>query len=70
MFSPINYFQEQYVFCHDALLESILCGNTQISAHNLRIEMNKLREKDPASKMTGFEAQFKVICSIPFVSIM
>lgn len=48
------------MFCHDALLESILCGNTEIAAHNLRIEMNKLRQKDPTTKSSGYESQFKV----------
>lgn len=48
------------MFCHDALLESILCGNTQMAAHNLRIEMNKLRQRDATTKLTGFESEFKV----------
>ncbi|CAB4018698.1 partial [Paramuricea clavata] len=53
--------EEQYVFCHDALLESILCGNTQMAAHNLRIEMNKLRQRDATTKLTGFESEFKIL---------
>ncbi|XP_028408092.1 receptor-type tyrosine-protein phosphatase S-like [Dendronephthya gigantea] len=53
--------EEQYVFCHDALLESILCGNTQMAAHNLRIEMNKLRDRDATTKLTGYEAEFKTL---------
>ncbi|XP_046853383.1 receptor-type tyrosine-protein phosphatase delta-like isoform X2 [Xenia sp. Carnegie-2017] len=56
--------EEQYVFCHDALLESILCGNTEIAAHNLRIEMNKLRQKDPTTKSSGYESQFKTLSRV------
>lgn len=48
------------MFCHDALLESVLCGNTQMAAHNLRIEINRLRQTNATTKMTGFETEFKV----------
>ena len=35
-----------------------------MAAHNLRIEMNKLRERDATTKMTGYETEFKVIKQI------
>jgi netrin-G3 ligand len=52
--------QEQYTFCHDAILESIQCGNTQILAHDLRIALSKMDNVDKDLKMTQFEAEFKV----------
>lgn len=54
------YFQEQYTFCHDAILEAIQCGNTQILAHDLRIALCKMEAYDKDSKMTRFEKEFKV----------
>ncbi len=31
-----------------------------MAAHNLRIDMNRLRQRDATTKMTGFESEFKV----------
>ena len=36
--------QDQYIFIHDAILESVTCGDTQIEASNLRVAMRKLNE--------------------------
>ena len=46
--------QEQFTFIHDAILESVTCGDTQISATNLRTAIVKLGKKD------GFQHQMKV----------
>jgi len=54
-----HHLQEQYTFIHDAILESITCGNTQISASNLQIRVNKLKQRDGTTNLTGFEQQFK-----------
>ena len=65
--------QSQYIFLHDALKEFIICGETDIQAHNLVAEVNKLREvarretvEGNASEewqdcVTEFEGQFKVM---------
>lgn len=55
-----SFFQEQYTFCHDAILESVQCGNTQIYAHDLRITLARMVEVDKESKVTRFESEFKV----------
>ena len=34
--------QEQFTFIHDAILESVTCGDTQISATNLRMNIAKM----------------------------
>ena len=52
--------QEQYIFIHDAILEAITCGDTQISACDLRTNIQKLSNSDPETNVTGFESQFKV----------
>ena len=52
--------QEQYMFIYDAILESITCGNTQISAADLQRVVTKLRQRDPNTQLSGYEQQFKV----------
>ena len=52
--------QEQYMFIYDAILESITCGNTQISAADLQKVVTKLRQRDPNTQLSGYEQQFKV----------
>jgi len=52
--------QEQYVFIHDAVLESLICGNTQIPASGLIGAVDKLKQKDSETGRTGFETQFHV----------
>ena len=51
--------QDQYIFIHDAILESVTCGDTQIDAGNLRTSMSKLLKKSH-SGMTELELQFAV----------
>ena len=48
------------MFIHDAILESITCGNTQVSASDLQRAVTKLKQRDPNTKLTGYEQQFKV----------
>ena len=50
----------QYVFIHDALEELITCGETDISAGNLRVKVNRLHKIVPGKAISGFEDQFKV----------
>ena len=57
MYLPI---QEQYAFIHDAILESVTCGDTQIGASNLRMAIQKLHKRNPQTGKTGFESQFHV----------
>ena len=60
---PLNCFltlQLQYVFIHDALEELITCGETDISAGNLRVKVNKLHKIIPGKAISGFEDQFRV----------
>jgi len=48
------------VFIHDALEELVTCGETDISAGNLRVKVNKLHKIIPGKAISGFEDQFKV----------
>ncbi|XP_067041211.1 receptor-type tyrosine-protein phosphatase S-like isoform X4 [Acropora muricata] len=51
----------QYTFCHDAILESLQCGNTQIYAHDLRITLARMDEVNKNDNMTPFQTQFKTL---------
>lgn len=48
------------MFIHDAMLESITCGNTQINVTNLQKVVNKLKQRDEVTNLTGFEQQLEV----------
>jgi len=53
-------YQEQYAFIHDAVLESLICGDTQIPASGLVGAIEKLKQRDSETGRTGFETQFHV----------
>ena len=55
--------QEQYAFIHDVVLESVTCGDTQISARDLKSVILTLKTRDRMTGKTHFEAQFEV-CSV------
>ncbi|XP_022808475.1 receptor-type tyrosine-protein phosphatase F-like [Stylophora pistillata] len=50
---------DQYVFLHQAVMEALVCGNTEIVPQDLRITMNKLTMVHKSSKKTGYEQEFK-----------
>ena len=54
--------QNQYILVHDAILESVTCGDTQIETFSLRVAMRKLKERSIQGE-TGFQQQFSVSCS-------
>lgn len=56
------YFQteDQYIFIHDALLEAVICGNTEVPARNLHSHINKLMQTELGDTVTGMELEFKV----------
>ena len=51
--------QDQYVFIHDAILEAVTCGDTQIESGDLRAKLNKMKKKNQSGK-TELELQFAV----------
>ena len=54
------YMQEQYVFIHDAVLEYLICGNTQIPTPDLNEALHCLQQCDECKQSTGFGIQFQV----------
>ena len=58
------YIQDQFTFIHDAILESVTCGDTQIAATNLRMKLVKMKRNDNKNESHGFQYQFKVYLNI------
>jgi hypothetical protein len=54
------HLQEQFMFIHDTILESVTCGDTQISATNLKVTITKMKKSDDKNQPHGFKYQFKV----------
>lgn len=52
--------EDQYIFIHDALLEAVVCGNTEIPARNLHAHIQKLMQAEIGDNVTAMELEFKV----------
>ena len=52
--------EDQYIFIHDALLEAINCGNTELPAGDLYNHLHRLTTPASDSPVTGMEIEFKV----------
>ena len=59
--SPSLSPQDQYSFIHDAILESVMCGDTQINTADLRNTLRSLQARNQTEE-TGFHHQFNVRC--------
>lgn len=63
MRSQRNYMvqtEDQYSFIHDALLEAVACGNTEVAARSLYSYIQKLAQVESGEHVTGMELEFKV----------
>ncbi|XP_076583974.1 protein tyrosine phosphatase receptor type Db isoform X11 [Chaetodon auriga] len=66
MRSQRNYMvqtEDQYIFIHDALLEAVTCGNTEVPARNLYSYIQRLTQIEPGENVTGMELEFKRLAS-------
>ncbi|CAI8054886.1 Receptor-type tyrosine-protein phosphatase delta, partial [Geodia barretti] len=50
---------DQHIFIHDAILESVTCGDTEIEAGDLRKRLAQLKTKDESGR-SGLDLQFAV----------
>ncbi|XP_063058094.1 receptor-type tyrosine-protein phosphatase S isoform X2 [Engraulis encrasicolus] len=51
--------EDQYSFIHDALLEAVACGNTEVAARSLFSYIQKLAGVETGEHVTGMELEFK-----------
>lgn len=56
--------EDQYIFIHDAILEAIICGSTEVVARNLHNHIQKLMQTEPGENITGMEMEFKRLANI------
>ena len=56
----VSSSKAQYIFIHDAILESVLCGDTSIPASDLSDRLDALSELDPESQRIKIEVEFEV----------
>ncbi|XP_068196291.1 receptor-type tyrosine-protein phosphatase S-like [Antennarius striatus] len=62
MRSQRNYMvqtEDQYSFIHEALLEAVACGNTEVAARSLYSYMQKLSKIESGEHVPGMELEFK-----------
>ncbi|XP_025755888.1 receptor-type tyrosine-protein phosphatase S isoform X6 [Oreochromis niloticus] len=62
MRSQRNYMvqtEDQYSFIHEALLEAVACGNTEVAARSLYSYMQKLSKVESGEHVIGMELEFK-----------
>ena len=52
--------EDQYIFIHDAVLEAVICGNTEVHARNLQAHVQSLISPDPGDNVTPMEMEFRV----------
>ena len=65
--SQRNYMvqtEDQYIFIHDALLEAVVCGFTEVPARSLHHHIQQLMQTEPGENITGMEIEFKKLSSI------
>jgi protein tyrosine phosphatase len=51
----------QYTFIHDAVLEALVCGNTEIPIQSLRIALSKLSKPDLRTKKRPYDRHFDIL---------
>ena len=52
--------QRQYIFIHDAVLELIRIGNTEVPIQDLRRTYSKLQAQNPQSETSALEDDYLV----------
>ncbi|XP_049549044.1 tyrosine-protein phosphatase Lar isoform X1 [Anopheles darlingi] len=56
--------EDQYIFIHDALMEAVICGNTEVPARSLHNHIQKLMQTEPGENITGMEMEFKKLSNV------
>ena len=53
--------QTQYIFIHDAVLEALFCGNTEVPIQSVHIAISKFSKPDLKTKKTAYDRHFEVM---------
>ena len=57
------------MFIHQAVMEALTCGTTEVTSQNLRIRMNKLARVMSDAKQTGYAEEFKVLVCLALSNV-
>ena len=52
------------MFVHDAVLEAVICGETEIPTDKYQSVVQKLRSIDPQRHCSGLESQFNLLSQV------
>lgn len=64
--SQRNYMvqtEDQYVFIHEALLEAVMTGYTEVPCRSLHHHMQQLMQTEPGENITTMEMEFKKLAN-------
>ena len=56
--------EDQYVFIHEALLEAVMAGSTEIPCRNLHQYIQSLMQTEPGENITSMELEFKKLSNL------
>ena len=52
------------MFVHDAVLEAIICGETDITTNKYEMKLQKLKKVDPVTGCSGLKSQFNLLFQV------
>ena len=52
------------MFVHDAVLEVVICGETDITTDKYEMKLQKLKEVDPVTGCSGLKSQFDLLFQV------
>ena len=52
------------MFLHDALLEAIICGETEIPTDKYQTKVMELKEMIPSCQKSGLKSQFDILSQV------
>ena len=64
------HIQAQFAFIHDAVLEVVVGGTTEITSDLFHIKVDNWRQKNQKTGKTPMQAQFQVFHSLTYLDIM
>jgi len=56
--------EDQYIFIYDAILEAVICGNSEIPVDKLQAHVEMLTTPLPGENFKGIDVEFKVAITI------
>ena len=58
------------MFVHDAVLEAVICGETDITTNKYEMKLQKLKKVDPVTGSYGLKSQFDLSFKLLLILMM